>query len=455
MKGKIITLPKGTKGLLPNESYKWQYVEEAIKKVTKLYNIKEIRTPMFESTELFSRGVGESTDIVSKEMYTFEDKGGRSLTLRPEGTAGVVRSYIENGLFNKVQPIKVFYSGPVFRYEKPQKGRYREFNQFGIEYFGAKGAVADAEVIMVAVDFFKELGIKNVSININSIGTEEDRENYRNTLKEYFKGKTKDMCSDCKKRYKTNILRLIDCKVDSETGLVKNAPSILDSLSKESKEQFDELLLTLKMQNIDYKVDDKIIRGIDYYTGTVFEVICEDIEGPSKVIAGGGRYDNLVESLGGKTQPAIGFGIGLERVIGLMEEFKVEIPKEDIVDLYVINNTKGTGTDVFIANELRKLGLICEIDIAGRSQKSLEKYLYKIKQNIKGKLIVDSNIVDVVTGKIKSGKLTYVPYVYYKGSINNSKSEGKPVYIDLKHLDKLTALIKENEENNKKILEEK
>ncbi|MGD9901401.1 MAG: histidine--tRNA ligase [Spirochaetales bacterium] len=377
MKGQIITAQKGTKDVLPNESYKWHYLEDKIKEVTRLYNIKEVRTPMFEATELFLRGVGDSTDIVNKEMYTFLDKGDRSITLKPEGTAGVVRSYIENGLFNEPQPIKCYYVSSIFRYERPQKGRLREHHQFGIEYFGSNSPLADAEVIMVAVDFIKSFGIKNVSVNINSIGNEGDRENYKAKLRDYFKNQLNDLCSDCQNRYNTNVLRLLDCKVDMEKEVVKNAPSILNSLSEESMRHFEAVKKELTVKDIKYTVNDKIVRGLDYYTGTVFEIIGDDIEGPSKVICGGGRYNNLVEELGGKPEPAVGFGMGLERVLMLLDEFKISIPEPAGVDVYVISSDKVVNA-LEVANELRERGVSAEVDLLERGLNAQLNYANKI-----------------------------------------------------------------------------
>lgn len=375
----MINAPKGTKDILPTESYKWHYLEEKIRKITSLYNAKEIRTPMFESTELFLRGVGQSTDIVNKEMYTFLDKGNRSITLKPEGTAGVVRSYIENGLFNEAQPIKCYYISSIFRYERPQKGRLREHHQFGVEYFGTNSPLADAEVISIAVDFIKSLGIEKVSVNINSIGSQIDRENYKLELKDYFKNKLNFLCEDCKIRYDQNVLRLLDCKVDMGSEAVKGAPSILNSLSKESKEHFEQVKQLLDLKGIIYKINDKIVRGLDYYTGTVFEVIADDIKGPSKVICGGGRYNNLVEELGGKPTEAVGFGMGLERILMLLEEFNINIIEDKKVDAYIAKiGLENNLVAVEIVNELRKNGISCENDLVSRNLKAELKYASKI-----------------------------------------------------------------------------
>jgi len=412
MKGQIIKTPKGTKDMLPEDSYKWHFLEEKIKKVAKLYNAKEIRTPIFEHTELFLRGVGKNTDIVNKEMYTFEDKASRSITLKPEGTAGVVRSYIENGLFNQPQPIKNYYISPIFRYERPQKGRLRQHHQFGVEYFGSSSPLADAEVISIAVDFFKEIGIENITVNINSIGNSTDRENYKKVLKEHFINKLDSLCKDCQNRYHTNVLRLLDCKVDQDKQAVLNAPSILDSLGKESKEHFEKVQKALQLKNIKYKINDKVVRGLDYYTGTVFEVEAQDIKGPSKVICGGGRYDDLVESLGGKPTQAVGFGIGLERILLLLEQFNTSVASKDALNCYIAKvGLENSLIDAKLANKLRSKGLTTEIDLLNRSLNAQLKYASKLEASyvaIIGEEELKDNKVKVKnmkTGKEESIKI--------------------------------------------------
>ena len=292
----MINIPKGTKDVLPQDSYKWQYVESVAREISKKFNLKEIRTPTFEHTELFLRGVGDTTDIVTKEMYTFRDKGDRSITLKPEGTAGAVRSFIENGLANGVLPQKMYYITPAFRYERPQAGRLREFHQYGVEIFGAKGADTDAEAIMVADSLLKKLGLQ-VKLYINSIGCPVCRANYNKALKEFFAPHLEELCYDCKTRFEKNPLRLLDCKEEACKKINANAPSILDSLCEECGAHFEELKEYLKLSEIDYEINPRIVRGLDYYTRTVFEFVASGI-GAQGTVCAGGRYDGLIEELG-------------------------------------------------------------------------------------------------------------------------------------------------------------
>lgn len=313
----MINIPKGTKDVLPGDSYQWQYVEGIAREVAKLYNLKEIRTPVFEHTELFLRGVGDTTDIVTKEMYTFRDKGDRSITLKPEGTAGAARSYIENGLAGGAQPVKMYYIIPAFRYERPQAGRLREFHKFGVEVFGAKGADADAEVISLADSLLRRLGIR-VKLHINSIGCPQCRAAYNKALKEYFAPHLEELCPDCRARYEKNPLRLLDCKEESCKKINRDAPVILDYLCPECREHFEALKGYLDLAGIGYEIDPRIVRGLDYYTRTVFEFVSEDI-GAQGTVCGGGRYDGLIEEIGGAPTPAVGFAAGIERLLMVME----------------------------------------------------------------------------------------------------------------------------------------
>src|SRR5574344_2561058 len=315
----MIKAQRGTVDVLPTDSYKWQYLENIAREVTAEHNILEVRTPTFEATELFSRGDGEGSDIVNKEMYTFFDKGERSITLKPEGTAGVVRCGIEHSLFAGVLPSKQYYISPVFRYEKPQNGRLREHHQFGIELFGSKSPKMDAEAILTATEFFGKLGIDNVTVKINSIGCQNCRPNYLKALKEYYGTKLDKMCDDCKVRYEKNVLRILDCKVDTCKEVTKEAPSTLDYLCDDCKAHLKELLKLLDENFIKYEIDSRIVRGIDYYTRTVFEFVTSETEGSASVIGAGGRYDELVSNLGGNDIPAVGFGIGLERLLMLLD----------------------------------------------------------------------------------------------------------------------------------------
>ena len=329
----MINIPKGTKDVLPSESYKWHYVENTVRKLADLYCLNEIRTPVFEHTELFLRGVGETTDVVNKEMYTFLDKGERSITLKPEGTAGVARSFIENGLFNSAMPLKTYYITPVFRYENPQKGRLREHHQFGVEVYGGAGADTDAEVIRLAYSVLKKLGLK-VKLYINSMGCKTCRKTYNAALKEYFADKLDKLCPTCRERYYKNPLRILDCKVDTCKELCVDAPKITDYLCDDCSAHFNKLRSYLDETEIEYEVNPYIVRGLDYYTKTVFEFVTDAL-GSQGTVCGGGRYDDLIEQLGGTPTCGMGFGMGIERLLMLMEAQGVEIPAEDPVKLFI------------------------------------------------------------------------------------------------------------------------
>ena len=324
----MISVPKGTKDVLPNQSYKWQYIEDAAREVARVFNYKEVRTPVFEHTELFQRGVGETTDVVKKEMYTFLDKGGRSMTLKPEGTAGVARMFIENGLASSPMPIKTFYITPAFRYENPQAGRLREFHQFGIEVFGSLSPETDAEVIFAASSFLNKLKIKGVKLEINSIGCPICRAEYNKALKNYFKPHLENMCPTCRSRFDKNPLRMLDCKEEGCKKITARAPEILDYLCPDCKKHFERVKELLSSQGLQYSVNSRIVRGLDYYTRTVFEFLSGEIGSQSAVCAGG-RYDNLLKELGGNDLPAIGFAAGVERLILLMENTGGPFPEGD------------------------------------------------------------------------------------------------------------------------------
>ncbi|CDM69159.1 Histidine-tRNA ligase [Clostridium bornimense] len=370
-----IQAPKGTKDLLPTESYKWQYLEENLRKIAHTYGCREIRTPIFESTELFLRGVGETTDVVQKEMYTFEDKGGRSVTLKPEGTSPAVRAFIESSLFNEAQPTKMYYFTPVFRYENVQKGRLRQHHQFGVEVFGAKDAAQDAEIISLAMSVFKNLGIKGLKLNINNIGCEKCRPKYNKALIEYLNSSKDDLCGTCLTRLEKNPLRILDCKVDKCKEITKNAPLIIDHVCDECKEHFEELKGYLEALGMEYTVNPFIVRGLDYYTKTVFEIINKDI-----TVCGGGRYDRLIGEVGGPTMPAVGFGMGIERLLLTLSEEGIEIPEPVHIHLYVGSMDLESKKEALkLANKLRGEGIACEIDVTGRNLKPQMKYANKIK----------------------------------------------------------------------------
>ena len=373
----MVNIPKGTKDVLPQESYKWHYLENTAREVARLFGVKEIRTPTFEHTELFLRGVGDTTDIVNKEMYTFEDKGKRSITLKPEGTAGVARAFIENGLISSAMPLKMYYITPVFRYERPQAGRLREHHQFGVEFYGSKTADVDAEVILTAYTFLTKIGLK-VALNINSMGCKECRKDYNQALKEFYKDKIDSMCPTCRERYNKNPLRIIDCKEEACKKINENAPAITDYLCDECNAHFEDLKKYLKIANLEYKVNPRIVRGLDYYTKTVFEFITTSL-GSQGTVCGGGRYDNLIEQIGGSSVPGVGFGMGLERVLMLAEAEGVSLPNFEEIKVFIASMGDSANSKAFeLCYKLRASGVSAETDHIGRSFKSQFKYADKI-----------------------------------------------------------------------------
>lgn len=369
-----IQAPKGTKDMLPQDAYKWHYVEGVLREVSKSFGVREIRTPIFEHTELFLRGVGETTDIVQKEMYTFNDKGDRSITLKPEGTAPTVRAFIENRLFNEAQPTKLYYIIPCFRYENVQKGRLRQFHQYGVEVFGSKEPSIDAEVISLAMEALKKLGLKSLSLNINNLGCPNCRPKYNEALKKYLEENYDNLCNVCKTRFEKNPMRILDCKEKTCKEITKNAPIILDYICDECDSHFTEVKRYLDALNIKYNIDPGIVRGLDYYTKTIFEILNDDF-----TVCGGGRYDKLIEEIGGPEMPAVGFGLGLERLIMTLEKEGIEIPKEDVIELYIGARGEGAKTEAFVlANKLRSIGVKTEVNHMGRSIKAEMKYANKI-----------------------------------------------------------------------------
>ena len=366
--------PKGTKDMLPEDAYKWQYVENTFREVAKTYGIREIRTPVFEHTELFLRGVGDTTDIVQKEMYTFNDKGNRSVTLKPEGTAPAVRAFIENRLFNEAQPTKLYYVTPAFRYENVQKGRLRQFHQCGLEMFGSKEPSMDVEVIKVAMDTLNKLGLKSLSLHINNLGCPTCRAKYNDALKTFLKENYDSLCETCKTRFEKNPMRILDCKEKKCKEITKNAPIILDYVCEECETHFNKVKEYLDVLEIPYEVDPSIVRGLDYYTKTIFEIINADF-----TVCGGGRYDKLIEELGGPDMPAVGFGMGEERLIMTLENENIEMPKENLFDLYIGARGDEERKVAFkLASDLRVLGVKCEINHMGRSVKAEMKYANKL-----------------------------------------------------------------------------
>lgn len=391
-----ITAPRGTKDVLPSESYKWHYLEAKLRDVARRAGFNEIRFPTFEDINLFCRGVGDTTDVVQKEMYDFTDKGGRHIALRPEGTASVVRSVIENGLYAKGLPIKVYYIAPNFRYEKPQAGRLREHHQFGIECFGSYDASADAEVISVADMMIRELGIRDVALHINSCGCPECRPKYHTALKAYFEEKIDDLCPTCRDRLERNPMRILDCKSPVCKEIAKDAPIICDFWCDDCVAHFEKLKSHLDAYGIAYVVDPRIVRGLDYYTNTVFEFIADCI-GAQSTICGGGRYNGLVETLGGPATAGLGFGSGLERLLLTMEAQGIEIPNPDMPDIFFA--TMGERAEMIaskLAFNLRGQGFAAERDTLGRSLKAQMKYADKIGARMS--VVIGDDEVD--TGKI-------------------------------------------------------
>jgi len=374
----FIKVPKGTQDILPEDISKWYYVEDVIKEILNKYGYKEIRTPFFEYTDLFVRGIGESTDIVTKEMFTFPDRKGRSLTLRPEGTAPVVRAYLENSMGRISKVIKLFYIGPMFRCEKPQAGRFRQFNQFGIEIIGTISPAADAEVIITALDVYKKLGLKNLEILINSVGCKKCRVDYVQKLKKYLKDKKDFLCSECKERYIKNPLRVLDCKKDSCKKTIEEAPLITENLCQECELHFAEVKSYLNKQKIIFHENPRLVRGLDYYTKTAFEIISGEL-GAQNAIAGGGRYDDLVEELGGKPTPAVGFAAGIERMIITLDQQKVGLPIKKGLDIFVAKiDEKNKDTAFRLLQKIRNAGLSADMDYSGGSLKSQMRIANKI-----------------------------------------------------------------------------
>ncbi|WGS64535.1 histidine--tRNA ligase [Marinitoga aeolica] len=389
---------KGTQDIFGEESKYWYFIEKKSREIFLKYGFKEIKTPIIEPTELFKRSVGESTDIVQKEMYTFEDKGGRSVTLRPEGTASVVRAYVENSMINLGSPIKLYYIGPMFRYEKPQAGRLRQFHQIGIEIFGTDTPISDAETIILADELLKSLGLKNYKIKINSIGCKKCRPKYREALKEYYKTLLPNLCHDCQKRYETNIMRLLDCKIDREYA--KKAPIIIDHLCDDCKTHFNKVINYLDSMEIKYEIDPKIVRGLDYYSKTAFEIEHTGL-GAQSVILGGGRYNSLVEEIGGKETPAIGFGMGIERIILALKKENVEIDNPEKIDVYIAYSGENTDIEALkLSKMLKNEGLKVFLNLSERSIRNQMKHANKVNAHFVA--IIGENELKTDTVTIKN-----------------------------------------------------
>lgn len=402
----MLQKPKGTYDVYGEKGRQILYLEKLLHSLMEKYHYEYVRTPIFEFSELFHRGVGETTDIVSKETYDFMDRGNRNMTLRPEGTAGVVRSYIENKLYgNPSQPVKTWYMGPMYRYERPQSGRFREFYQFGVEVFGTNNPYADAEVISIPVNFYRLLGLKGIKVNINTLGDAESRNAYREALLAYFEPHLDSLCEDCRTRYHKNPLRILDCKVDHELDIMKNAPKILDYLNKESKQHFEQVKHYLEVLNIPYQANPNIVRGLDYYTHTVFEVEA-DIEGfgSQNVLCAGGRYNHLVEHIGGPSTPGVGFALGMERLLNALENESIKIG-EDYLDLYIIPVEEGQADFAFsLTQELRMNGFAIDTDYMNRNLKGNFKQADRLNASyiiILGEEEVETNVFTIKNNQTK------------------------------------------------------
>lgn len=407
--GVITKKIKGTEDVLPKDSYRWQFVEDVMRKESAAYGFKEIRTPVFEHTELFARGVGQTTDVVQKEMYTFDTKGGESVTLRPEGTAGAARAVLEHGLVNDSLPIKASYFVSCYRYEKPQAGRLREFHQFGLECYGTQSPAADAELICAAQSIFDRLGIKQLRLEINSIGCPTCRTEYHKALKEYFYGYKDELCETCNSRLEKNPMRILDCKSPVCSKIAQGAPKITDYLCDECKEHFASVQKYLDAAGVEYTVNPTIVRGLDYYTKTVFEFVTDFI-GAQGTVCGGGRYDGLIEELGGKHLPSLGFAMGIERLLMLMDKQGIEIPKPSTCDLYVAVMGESASLKSFeIIKAVRSCGLIAETDIVGRGLRAQMKYADKI--GAKFSMVLGDNEIEqgkAVIKNMSSGEQTEI-----------------------------------------------
>lgn len=394
----MINIPRGTQDILPAETPKWRYIEDRLHAIAASFNYKEIRTPIFESTDLFARGVGDTTDIVQKEMYTFKDKGDRSITLRPEGTAAVVRSYIENKMNGDAnQPIKLYYNGPMFRYERKQKGRYRQFVQFGVEAIGAENPAMDAEVIHMVYSIYKSFGLQHVKIVLNSIGDLESRNIYKEALVKHFEPHIEHFCNDCKNRLHTNPMRILDCKVDRDQPSVKNAPKITEFLNDYSLNYYNEVKRYLDILEIPYVEDANLVRGLDYYTHTAFEVM-SDAEGFGAIttLCGGGRYNGLLEMLDGPKETGIGFALSIERLLLAIQAEGIELETEEAIDLYIVTMPETVDAGIKILADLRNNGIKADIDYLNRKMKGQMKQADRI--HAKNTIVLGSN--ELESGKI-------------------------------------------------------
>ena len=392
--------PKGTQDMLPKDAYRWQEIARTMREACALAGYQEIRTPIFEHTELFQRGVGDTTDVVQKEMYTFEDKGNRSITLKPEGTAGAVRAFIESHMYAETMPVKLYYSAcPCFRYEKPQSGRLRQFHQNGVEVFGAKDASVDAEIIKLAMDILHANGIDGLRLNINSIGCPNCRAAYLEKLRDYLAPKLPTLCKTCQERFDRNPMRILDCKEDADK--LTDAPAMLDNLCEDCASHFEKLQGYLKVLGIEYAIDPRIVRGLDYYTKTVFEIITDAPDGGALTVCGGGRYDGLVEELGGPATPGIGWGMGIERMI-MVQDMRGSAPvaPAPLDALVVTLGDDARMEGVKLVGELRARGIRADIDHAARSMKAQFKYANKL--NVKNVIVIAGDELEKGVVKLRN-----------------------------------------------------
>jgi histidyl-tRNA synthetase len=415
----LTNAPKGTKDVMPNQVYKWHFIEKSFAEICEKYGYKEVRTPVFEHTELFTRGVGDTTDIVEKQMYTFKDYADRSITLKPEGTSPVVRAFVEHKQYAEVQPTKMFYDIPCFRYEKPQSGRLREFHQFGIEVFGTNDMMADAEVICLAHDFLNSLGIKDLELRINSIGCPSCREKHRQALRDFLKPKYEELCSTCKSRFDRNPMRILDCKSEVCQELIQGAPVMLDYLCDDCHTAFEELQKDLTAMGVEFIVDSGIVRGLDYYTKTAFEFVSNKI-GAQGTVCGGGRYDNLIEQLGGPAIPGVGFGLGKERLLLTLEANGIEIPEPQNTDVFIaVMGDKPKEFGLSLLRKLRLEGIKAEMDLLARNFKGQFKYADRI--NAKYTVVIGDNELDEGKVAIKTMATSEQKLVAIEDLVNELK----------------------------------
>ncbi|MDP4550408.1 histidine--tRNA ligase [Guptibacillus hwajinpoensis] len=410
-------IPRGTQDIVPGTSELWQYIESKARDICRRYNYHELRTPIFEHTELFQRGVGDTTDIVQKEMYTFQDRGDRSLTLRPEGTASAVRAYVNNKMYGlPEQPVKLYYIGPMFRYERPQSGRMRQFVQFGIEALGSNDPSIDAEVIALAMGLYQELGLKKLKLYLNSLGDKESREAHRKALVQHFEPRIGEFCSDCQNRLEKNPLRILDCKKDRDHELMGTAPSIVDYLNEESAHYFSKVKEALDHMDIEYVLDDRLVRGLDYYNHTAFEIM-SDAEGFGAIttLSGGGRYNGLVEEMGGPSTPGIGFAMSIERLLMALEAEGIELPVEKSIDCYVVTmGDEAQAASNGLVQKLRRAGISTERDYLDKKMKGQ----FKAANRLQSKYVAilgdeeiernEINVKDMITGEQEAVSLTEV-----------------------------------------------